>query len=80
MDCLHGLKIIQMMLLNKLPVIMEAHAEEQEFHIQSEYRRRKFFLYNGNDNLEILGQSPLRKAKKTQILKYDEPLKPRIIE
>lgn len=64
MDCLRELKLIQMMLPNKLPVIMEAHAKGQEFHIQSEYRKRKFFLYNGNDNLEILGQSPLRKAKR----------------
>lgn len=79
MDCLHGLKIIQMMLQNKLPVITEAHAQEQEFHIQSEYRRRKSFLYNGNDNLEILGQSPLRKQKDPNA-KCDEPMKPRIVE
>lgn len=64
MDCPHGLELIQIMLLDKLPVITEAHAKEKGFHIQSGYRRRKFFLCNGNDNLEILEHSSLRKAER----------------
>lgn len=57
------------MLLNKLPVITEAHAEEKGFHIQSGYRKRKFFLYNGNDNLEILEHSSLRKAERPNLIR-----------
>ena len=69
MDCSHGLELIQIMLLNKLPVITEAHAEEKGFHIQSGYRRRKFFPYNGNDNLEILEHSSLRKAERPNLIR-----------
>lgn len=64
MDWPHGPGLIQIMLLNKLPVITEAHAKEQGFCIQWGHRRRKFFLYNGNDSLETLEHSSLRKAER----------------
>ena len=42
---------------------------EKGFHIQSGYRKRKFFLYNGNDNLEILEHSSLRKAERPNLIR-----------